>query len=150
MKVCFSGTFNVLHKGHKELFDKAFEVAGRKGTVFIGVTKGPISKKKEFTKPVSKRVKEIKNYLSSEGYNDRAVIKIISDRFGPAVSGDYDAIVVSPGSFENAQDINKKRVENKKKPLKIIKVPYVLASDGKKISSTRILNKEIDKEGQVL
>lgn len=150
MKVCFSGTFNVLHKGHKELIDKAFEVAGKKGTVFIGVTKGPISKKKDFKKPVSERVKEIEEYLSSKGYDDRASIKIISDRFGPAVYGDYDAIVVSPGSFENAKDINEKRVENKKKPLKIIKVPYVLASDGKKISSTRILNKEMDKEGQVL
>ena len=39
MKVCIGGTFNTLHKGHKKLFDKAFQISGKNGDVFIGVTK---------------------------------------------------------------------------------------------------------------
>ena len=42
MKVCIGGTFNPLHKGHKLLIDKAFEVAGKQGSVFIGITTGEI------------------------------------------------------------------------------------------------------------
>lgn len=150
MRVCISGTFNVLHKGHKLLIEKAFESAGENGTVFIGVTKGKMLQKKRFLTPFNKRVNTIKKYLETKGYDKRAVIQAIFDKYGPAAYGEYDAIVVSPETFENAEDINKKRVNNGKKPLKIIKVPYVLAEDDKPISSTRILNGEIDEDGRVL
>ena len=42
MKVCIGGTFNLLHKGHKLLIKKAFEVAGKNGSVLIGVTSGKL------------------------------------------------------------------------------------------------------------
>ncbi len=150
MKVCFSGTFNILHKGHKHLIDKAFQIAGKNGTVYIGITKGEILKKKKFTKPLNERMDSIKEYLLLKGYDERAVIKVIFDEYGPAANGDYDAIIVSPETFKNAEDINKKRIENGKKPLKLIKIPYILAEDNKPISSTRILNKEIDGQGRVV
>ncbi len=150
MRVCFSGTFNVLHKGHKKLIDKAIKIAGKDGTIYIGVTKGKIANRKKFKKPIFQRVKEIKKYLSLKDYEKNAVIKVISDKFGPAVTGDYDAIIVSEETINNAKEINKKRIENDKKPLKIIKVPYILAEDNKPISSTRILKGEIDKEGRII
>jgi len=150
MKVCFSGTFNVLHKGHKHLIDKAFQTAGESGTVYIGITNGEMLKNKKNVKPFNKRVNEIKNYLSAKGYENRVVIKEIFDKYGPIIDGDYDIIIVSPETFENAKDINIKRIENGKKSLKIIKIDYVLADDNKPISSTRILNKEIDEDGKVM
>ncbi|MCK5112568.1 MAG: adenylyltransferase/cytidyltransferase family protein, partial [Thermoplasmatales archaeon] len=51
MRVCIGGTFNILHKGHKSLIKKAFEIAGKKGSVFIGVTSGEVIKRKEDIKP---------------------------------------------------------------------------------------------------
>lgn len=150
MRVCFSGTFNVLHKGHKLLIDKAFQTAGKNGIVFIGITKEKMLQKKKFLIPFNKRVNAIKEYLETKGYDKRTIIKAIFDKYGPAVDGEYDAIIVSPETFENAKDINKKRVNKGKKPLKIVKTPYVLADDDKPISSTRILNNEIDKNGRVL
>jgi pantetheine-phosphate adenylyltransferase len=150
MKVCFSGTFNVLHKGHKHLIDKAVEIAGKNGTVYIGVTDGEMLRKKKFSKPLNERINGIKEYLSNKGYDKQAVIKIIYNKYGPAINEEYDAIIVSPGSKKNAEEINKKRVENNKKPLKIIEIPYVLAEDKKPISATRILNKEIDENGMAL
>ena len=150
MKVCFSGTFNILHKGHKHLIDKAFQIAGKNGTVYIGLTKGEILKKKKFAKPLTERVDVLKEYLSAKGYYKRTVIKVIFDEYGPAADGNFDAIIVSPETFKNAEDINKKRIENGKKPLKIVKISYVLAEDNEPISSTRIYENEIDDEGRVL
>ena len=150
MKVCFSGAFNVLHKGHKALIDKAFEAAGTNGTVFIGVSNGKMLKRKKFYVPFDQRIDTLKAYLETKGYGKRTVIKAIFDRHGPAVYGDYDAIIVSPETYDTAEDINKKRIANGKKPFEIIKTPYVLAEDNKPISSTRILNKEIDETGRLL
>lgn len=150
MKVCFSGTFNVLHKGHKFLIDKAFQIAGEKGTVYIGVTKGQLLTKKEFIIPFDERVNAIRKYLESKGFEKRSVIRAIYDRYGPAVYEEYDIIMVSPSTLENAKDINKKRVNNGKTPLKIVKTPFVVAEDKKPISSSRILKNEIDKEGRIV
>ena len=148
MKVCFSGTFNVLHKGHKHLIEKAIQIAGEDGKVYIGISKGDLLKNKKFKKPVSERIQNLKTFLSMKGYDDRVEIKIITDKFGPAITGDYDAIITSPETKENAIKINEKRVELDNKPLEIIEIPYILAEDGKKISSTRILDHEIDEEGK--
>ena len=150
MKVCFSGTFNVLHKGHKTLIAKALQTAGKNGMVYIGVTKGKISQKKKFNIPLETRMKTLQKYLEDIGCDNRVAIQSISDKYGPAEYGNYDAIIVSPETYQNAKDINQKRKNMGKKPLKIIKTQYVLAKDKKPISSTRILNNEIDENGNPL
>jgi len=150
MNVCFSGAFNVLHKGHKALIDQAVKTAGTNGIVFIGVTNEKMLQRKKFSVPFDQRVEVLKTYLESKGYAKCTAIKAIFDKYGPAVYGDYDAIIVSPETYATAEDINKKRLSNGKKPLKIIKTPYVLAEDNKPISSTRILSKEIDENGKIL
>jgi pantetheine-phosphate adenylyltransferase len=149
MKVCFSGTFNVLHKGHKILIDRAFEEAGIAGTVFIGITEGKLLENKKFEIPVEERIENLRKYLQEKGYEGRSIITIIKDKYGPAVSGDFDAIIVSPETIDNAKEINEERAKRGLKPLKIIKLDYVLAQDGKPISSTRIFEKKIDKEGNL-
>lgn len=150
MKVCFSGTFNVLHKGHKYLIKNAIQNAGEDGKVFIGVTEEEMLTKKKYVIPFSDRVNAIKEYLKKEGFLNNVIVKSINNKYGEATDGDFDAIVVSPETIENAEEINKKRIENNKKPLKIIKISHILAEDNKPISSTRILNKEIDEEGRIL
>jgi len=151
MRVCIGGTFNVLHNGHKMLLEKAFQTAGKNGTVFIGVCKGEILQKKNIVVPFKQRVKNLKEYLKNKGYTtNRFSIVPIFDKYGLTIDEDYDAIIVSPETTNNAEEINKKRIKMGKKPLKIIKVPFVLAEDQKPISSTRILNKEIDENGRVL
>ena len=63
MKVCFSGTFNILHSGHKHLLDVAINTAGKNGILYIGVTDGVILKillslklSSESSKPVAKEI----------------------------------------------------------------------------------------------
>ncbi len=140
----------MLHKGHKKLINKAFEIAGKNGFVFIGLATNKMTKRKKIVETIEERQKKLLEYLIKKCFIDRALIKPIADKYGPSIEEDFDAIIVSPETFDTAQKINLKRAENRKKPLKIIKIPFVLAEDGKPISSTRISKGEIDKNGHVL
>jgi len=46
--------------------------------------------------------------------------------------------------------LNEERKKTGKKSLKIIKINFVLAEDGKPISDSRILKGEIDRQGKLL
>jgi pantetheine-phosphate adenylyltransferase len=150
MKICVGGTFNILHKGHKIILKKAFENAGKEGTVYIGLAEGNLVKNKVKTKDFDIRIKNLKNYLKKEGYTNQAIIVPIDNKYGLTLDEDFDAIVISPETEKIALEINKKRAQKDKKHIKIIKVPFVLADDGKPISSTRINNEQIDENGHIL
>lgn len=150
MKVCLGGTFNYFHKGHKFLIQKAIEVAGKDGSVFIGLTTKNLIKNKKGLKPFDYRKKNLKRYFLNKGYLDFTTIKPIKDKYGPTLDEDFDAIVVSPETIKTAEEINQRRENKGKKPLKIVQIPFVLAKDGKPISSTRIINKEIDENGNLI
>ena len=150
MKVCVGGTFDILHKGHKILLDKALEVAGKKGFVYIGMASDNLSKKKQDINEYNNREKKLKEYLFKKGsINNFSIIKI-NTKYGLAIEENYDVIIVSSETYNVAEEINKKRTDLGKNLLKIYKIPFVLAEDGKPISTTRIRNKEIDKEGKLL
>ncbi len=150
MKVCLGGTFNILHYGHKNLINKAFEVAGPKGYVFIGLTTDDFVKNKVNIKSYLERKIALQIYLKEKGYFNHSEIKPISDKFGPTLDEEFDTIVVSRETVKNAKEINLIRGKKGKKLLKIIQIPMVFAKDGLPISSTRIHNKEIDKNGNIL
>lgn len=150
MRVCIGGTFDSLHKGHKTLLKKAFEVAGKNGKVYIGLATGDLVKNKNKVKPFDNRRKALEKYILEEGFNKQAIIVSITNKYGLTLKEDFDAIVISPETEKIAMEINRKRVLNFKKPLKIIRVQFVLADNGKPISSTRVNNKEIDENGNLL
>ena len=151
MKVCLGGTFNILHDGHKSLFDKALELAGDHGSINIGIMIGEVIKNKKNVNSFDYRKRIVLEYISNKKKNEILVeVLPISTKFGLAVDVDYDVIVVSPETIDIAEEINNKRRELGKKELDITIISYVLAEDGKPISSTRILNNEIDKKGKVL
>ena len=140
MKVCIGGKFNILHSGHKQLINKAFETAGTKGSVFIGITSTDLTKNKKNVKQLEERKKVLEQYLSEKGFLNRTIIKPIVDKYGPSIDEDFDAIVVSPETIKTAEEINYKRKKIGQKPLKIIQIPFVLAKNGYPISSSRILS----------
>jgi pantetheine-phosphate adenylyltransferase len=150
MKVCLGGTFNILHKGHHAIILEAFKVAGEKGMVYIGLTSDNYSKFKKKRLPYVIRKQNLEEYLNRKGYLNRTKIVPISNKFGLTLEYDFDAIVVSPETKKIALQINKKRSDRNLKPLRIFQIEYVLAGDNKPISSTRIINKEIDDEGRIL
>ncbi len=146
-KIVIGGTFDSLHKGHKELIKKGFE----KGEVVIGLTSDRMAK--EMKNREVENFEERKNNLEDFAENElsqKIKIKKIEDRLGFAIIEDLDSIIVSPETEGNALLINKEREKINKKPLEIEKIDFVLAEDGKNISSTRIYNGEIDREGKIL
>lgn len=150
MNVCLGGTFYPFHKGHKELIRKAFQIAGPAGTVFIGITSSTMIQRKGRLAPYEHRKKIIEEFLEQEHVLKQATIQKLTNKFGPTLKGDFNAIVVSPETRPTAEEINKKRTQQGKKPLQIITIPFVLSEDEKPISSTRIRKNEIDENGKLL
>lgn len=144
-KVVIGGTFDILHKGHKVLLAKAFEL----GKLTIGLTSDQFAKslKKREINSFTIRKKNLEDFVKK---NFSQIIKIIKidDIFGPTLKEDFDFIVVSPETYQNALKINQKRKKLKKVPIKIVKINFVLAEDGKPISCTRILKGETDRNGK--
>ena len=150
MNVCLGGTFYPFHKGHKALLKKAFQVAGAQGSVFIGVTSLAMVKKKGEIASFEKRKQSIEQFLTEENIREQVTIQPLSNKFGPTLEGDFDAIIVSPETKPIAEEINKKRKQLRKKPLQIVVIPFVLSEDNQPISSSRIRRKEIDENGMML
>jgi len=142
MRVCVGGTFDPLHRGHRALLEKAFEVGDH---VLIGLTSDEMIKK---TRKYQIRKKELEDYLERKKFKNFRIVKI-DDRYGPSIYANFDAIVVSPETEKIAFEINRIRVKNGKKGLKIYVIPFVLADDKKTISSSRVKKGEIDIEGRI-
>ena len=146
-KVVIGGSFNVLHKGHKALLSKAFQL----GNVTVGLTSNILARKikRRKIKDFKHRRKELKNFIKKE-FDIKPKIVKIEDKFGLTLKKDFDYIVVSPRTYKTALLINQERQKRNKKPIKIIKINFVLAQDRKPISSTRILKGKITRQGRKL
>lgn len=133
-KVALGGTFDILHKGHEALLKKAFSL----GEVSLGLTSDEyVKRKKREIKKFAERKRNLEDLIRKKFTGKYSVYKI-EDRFGDALKGNYDYLVVSPESYSVASEINEKRRKMNKKLIKIIKVPFVMDKCGKPISSTRL------------
>ncbi len=150
-KVAVGGTFDELHRGHKALLEKAFEVGEK---VIIGLTSDDfVSKmgKPHRTATYNDRLKELQAYLQALGLASRAEIVPLNDPYGLTISGKgLEALVVSKETEKTAQTINQMRQKAGRPPLKIIAVDMVPADNRIPISTTRIRGGEIDRNGHLL
>jgi len=145
------GTFDELHRGHRALLIKAFEVGNH---VLIGLSTDEFAEKMGKPHEVAgyeERLRELKAFLKKNGLFDRAEILPLSDPYGPTLSsGQLDAIVVSRETAPRAHEINEKRKTKGLPPLAIIVIEMVPAENRISISTTRIRQGEIDREGRLL
>ena len=144
------GTFDPFHRGHKSLIDLAFRIGDE---VLIGVSSDELANKlgKVLDKVFRERVCELLTYLESK-YKDKAYsIYKLKDPYGPLVrESEVDALIVSPETKARGGKANEIRREKGLKEVELVLVDWVLAEDGKPISSTRIRSGEIDREGRAL
>jgi len=145
------GTFDVLHRGHRLLLKKAFEV-GKKVT--IGITSDDFARqlhKPHKIDPFESRKIELENLLRNWGVLSRSRIVRLDDRFGPTITTPrIQAIVVSKRTVKTAYEINRRRRLGDLKPLAVVAIDLIEAQDRRPISSTRIRQGRIDREGRVV
>jgi len=150
-KVAVGGTFDKLHRGHKALLIKAFEIGE---SVVIGLSSDEfVSKmgKPHKTATYAERLKELEAFLEKNNLADRAEIVPLKDPYGLTLSGKgLDALVVSKETESIADKINKTLIEAALSPLKIITISMVPAENSNPISTTRIRSGEIDRNGHLL
>lgn len=144
--VVIGGTFDKLHAGHRSLIDTALGLGNK---VTIGLTSDSYAGNKTTNiDGYSARYANVAEYILKQSAKDRVSLVEINDEFGITLNESaIDAIIVTNNTKPNALLINKKRVEKNLDKIKIITIPYQKGPDGKIISSSRIRNGEIDRNG---
>jgi cytidyltransferase-like protein len=149
--VAVGGTFDELHRGHKTLLMKAFEIGEH---VLIGLSSEEFAtkmNKPHIVAPYEQRLEDLKDFLNKNGWSSRAAIISLNDPFGAAASKEYvDALVVSRETEKKASKINKLRKLIELPRLQIVVIDMVPSENCGTISTTRIRRGEIDREGHVL
>ena len=150
--VFVAGTFDRLHTGHEAVLSRAFAEGEN---VTIGITTD------SFVKEIKKlddgqwireeeRKKRVQEWVEDKGWGNRATFIAIHDRYEPAATGDFDAIVVTTDNEATGKRINELRYERSLPPLAFLIVALIPAQDGQPISSTRMRKNEIDAWGTLL
>jgi len=151
MRVVVAGTFGPVHDGHRALFEAALE-RGDEGVV-VGLTSDELarSSRERRVPPFEKRRERVRDELDRLDERGRDVaIRRIEDEYGFADDDPtLDAIVVSPETDDRVAAINRRREDRGFEPLEQVVVPHVLADDGERISSTRVVRGEVDEHGNV-
>jgi pantetheine-phosphate adenylyltransferase len=151
MKVALGGTFDPVHDGHRDLFERAFEL----GDVTIGLTSDELAPKTRHKdrpiRPYDARKADLAAELESfaEEYDRSFEIRMLEEPTGIATEPQYEVLVVSPETKTGGKRINEIRREEGRELLDIEVVEHRYADDGEIISSTRIFKGEIDEHGNL-
>jgi pantetheine-phosphate adenylyltransferase len=150
-KVAVGGTFDELHRGHKTLLVRAFEIGDN---VVIGLTSDAlVSKmsKPHLTATFEEREQWLKAFLEDLGLTERTEIVPLFDAFGSSVKDpDIEALVVSEETKPTAEKINERRKKAGLPTLEIVSITMVPSQNCGPISTTRIRRGEMDREGILL
>jgi pantetheine-phosphate adenylyltransferase len=150
-KVAVGGTFDELHRGHKVLLLKAFEIGER---VVVGLTSDElVSKmsKPHLTATYEERRRGLQTFLLDLGLWSRTEVTPLFDSYGSSIRDpDIQALVVSEETKPTAVKINERRLKADLPELKIITITMVPSQNCGPISTTRIRKGEMDREGRLL
>eukprot|EP00741_Cyanophora_paradoxa_P005949 tig00000950_g5767.t1 len=153
--VAFGGTFDRLHNGHKLLLTVAALACTQK--IYVGVTDGPamLSKKKHKTliEPVELRMARVRAFLRSSKPHIEIEMIRLEEPYGPTtVSAELECLVVSQETEAGGEAINRTRGERGLKPLSLLVIPHVSASDSRsvegKASSSWLRHREWQAQGK--
>ena len=140
----------MVHRGHLELLRKGFDISSK---VIIGLTSDEFAHRRG-KRPINgyeQRYEILRETIEKNFKAARYEISRLDDDFGPAVlEKEVQALVVSEETRSQGAELNRLRRMRGAPDVDVIVVPMEVASDGRRISTTRIRNFEIDADGNIL
>jgi cytidyltransferase-like protein len=146
-----AGTFDHFHQGHQTFLRHAFQLAQ---TVYLGITGDAFVRNTKPTEEIQSfalRRTAIEDFLSANHLLSRAKLFELTTPFGPAIEKNcpFEAILVTSDTLSTAKEINQQRYTQGLSPLSIETTTLLSSEDGKVLSSTRIRQGEVDRNGKV-
>ncbi|HEV2449395.1 MAG TPA: pantetheine-phosphate adenylyltransferase [Thermoplasmata archaeon] len=150
--VVLGGTFDHLHRGHRQLLATAF---GYGHPVWIGLTTdGYLAAHR---KPLGSRIgtyarrrRQLRAYLRRQFPDARWRITPLADAVGRSDRPEVGVLVASVESRAGALEVNRRRRRLGMRPVRVRLIPLVTGDDGLVLSSRRIRAGLIDEEGRRL
>ncbi|MFW9866939.1 MAG: pantetheine-phosphate adenylyltransferase [Candidatus Thorarchaeota archaeon] len=138
------GTFDHLHEGHKFLLKTALSLSEN---IEIGLTSQRLLENKKFSSKLEDyetRKEKLKEFISS--FADLTRVSIVEiknwdDMNQYAQDPEYEGLIVSQETYENALKLNQNRENKGMMPLILIVIPLIKDINNNKISSTSIREK---------
>ena len=135
------GTFDHLHEGHKLLLKTALSISDK---VEIGLTSQELLKNKQFHSNLEDYITRKANLeLFISSFTNLTRVNIVEIRNWTemeeyAKDPEYEGLVVSQETYENAIKLNESREKRGLHPIILIVIPIIKDKNKKKISSTSI------------
>jgi len=151
MQVVLGGTFDPVHDGHRALFSRAFEL----GDLTVGLTSDELAPKtrneERYVRPFGTRKRDLEAVLAelADEYGREFEVRKLEKPTGIADEPGFDVLIVSPETKDGGRKVNEIRERKGLAPLDVEVVDHVRAEDGGIISSTRVVNGEIDIHGNL-
>lgn len=139
------GTWDTFHAGHRYLLLAAFEHGKQ---VHIGVTSERFAAERtdHTLDPFETRRGAVERFCERFGVTEHAQLHAIDDIYGNATE-EGDALLVTRDTLENGKKVNEKRLKAGRTPLDLAVMDRITGPDSEVISSSRIRNGRIDRDG---
>ena len=145
--LALGGTFDLFHRGHQAFLEFAFTKAKK---VSIGITSDQMAHQngKGDVQSYRARRKAVVDFLKSNDLSKKSMIITLDDVFGSTITDlTIEALAVTSQTIAGGHLINQERKLFQLNPLPILVCHLIGAQDGQPISTSRIKNGEINREG---